>query len=124
LATNDAWTKKTWKYYKKHIPPNQRTKKWEHLVRETAERGHKGYYHPSLIGQIQNMETKALDEGKALHEHGPVRYCWLEFADVIGASEGQETKFLLVEHHQAGDFHGHPVTWDELKNKGVKDEDR
>src|SRR5262249_28188298 len=68
--------------------------------------------------------SDSLNEGILRSEEGPVRYYWTEFDRIIGASCGEETPFVLVEHHQSGPFHGHPVTWEELKRKGARDEDR
>ena len=49
-----------------------------------------------------------------------LRYYWAKFDRVVGASRGQETAYLLVEHDAStGDVHGHPVTRDELIGKGV-----
>jgi len=124
MASANQWATPRWQYYKKHLPPNPRTKSWKDLVRETGQRGHKGYYHQDFLGQVEELETQALNGGILLSEEGPVRYYWAEFDRVIGASCGEETPFVLVEQHRSGPFHGHPVTWEELKRKGVRDEDR
>jgi hypothetical protein len=124
LSNADQWAKPVWQPYKKHLPPNQRKKLWAQVVRETREPGHKGYYHPDFLGNIENLETSALERGHSLYEEGPVRYFWVEFVETIGASRGEETTLVLVEWHRNGYFHGHPVTWEELKRKGANDEDR
>jgi hypothetical protein len=128
LSTANQWAPPVWKYYKKHLPPDARTKGWGQLVRETGESGHKGYYHTDLRGEIEALETLALESairlGRLLSEVWPKRYYWFEFDRIIGASRGEETRFVLVEHHQCGDFHGHPVTWEELKKRGARDDDR
>ena len=93
-------------------------------MRETGERGHKSYYHQELRTQVEALETEALRNGRLLSDDGTVRYFWHEFDRNIGAAWGEETPFLLVEHHITGPFHGHPVAWTELKKKGANDEDR
>jgi len=124
LATADDWAEPRWIEYRKHLPPNPERKKWAQVVKETAQPGHTSYYHPDMLGQIDRLELACQTDGLLLAERGPVRYYWCQFDGVIGASRGVETAFLLVEHHITGDLHGHPVTWDELKKKGARDEDR
>lgn len=123
LANADQWSPPRWQYYKKHLPPDSRVKKWELLVRETKERGHRGYYHPDFRDQIQTLETIAFNNGEFLSQRGPVRCYWHKFDHVIGASQGETTAFVLIEYHQDGWYHGHPVTWQELKKKGAINED-
>jgi hypothetical protein len=124
LPNADQWNTPVWQYYKKHLPPSERTKPWAHVVRETRDRSHKSYYHPAFLGRIEELETTTLHNGILLYEDGPVRYYWREFEEIIGASCGEVTMFILVECHMTGPFHGHPVTWEELRKKGASDEDR
>ena len=106
------------------MPPGERVKSWDRLVRETRQRGHPSYYHPSLVGRIEEIEMRCLREGRLFSEVYPTRYYWMEFGFVVGASRGEETRFLLVEHDaSSGDVHGHPVTRDELARKGAFDGD-
>lgn len=93
-------------------------------MRETGTRGHKSYYHQKLRSDVEQLETEALQKGKLLSDDGTVRYYWYEFDQIIGAACGEETRFLLVELHITGPFHGHPVVWAELKKKGAQDEER
>jgi hypothetical protein len=45
---------------------------------------------------------------------------WSKRPQVIGASLGQETCFIYVELMQSGEYHGRPITADQLrKEKGV-----
>lgn len=124
LANADSWATPYWQFYRKHLPPNPRTKRWGQLVRETAVRGHPAYYHQNYLGRIEQLEMDCFQNGAFLYESGPVRYYWHECDEVIGASCGEETYFVLIEYHQSGCVHGHPVTWQELEDKGAKDEDR
>lgn len=95
------------------------------MVAETGERGHKGYYHQKLVGQrqIEALEMRCLSDGRFLYERGPVRYYWFDYGEIIGASKGEQTTYVLIEYHQNGNVHGHPVTWQELRDKGANDED-
>jgi hypothetical protein len=113
-----------WYRYRKHLPPGPNIKTWKQLVKASGEGARVGYYHQQLVGQVQALETEALENGRLLSDDGITRYFWHEFDQVIGAALGEETRFLLVEQHVTGDFHGHPVLWSELKRKGAKDEDR
>ncbi len=114
------WAPPKWRFYRKHIPPGTRTKSWVQLVRETAEPGHKGYYHPDLREEIEAYEMACFQAQQLVSQTYPTRYYWAKFDRVVGASRGEETAYLLVEHDAStGDVHGHPVTWDELIGKGV-----
>ncbi len=62
--------------------------------------------------------------GQLVSEDYPTRYYWVKFKRVIGASEGEQTPFMLVEHNAStGDVHGHPITRKELHDKGISYED-
>ena len=87
------------------------------LCKRRGERSHPSYYHPDFLGRIEELETTTINNGTLLYEDYPVRYFWFEFGWTIGASRGEETKFVLVECHVTGQFHGHPVTWKELDKK-------
>jgi len=89
-------------------------------LNDTARKGHKGYYHPDVVAEIESLEMRCRHEGRELpYNGGPTRYYWLKFDRVIGASKGEETHYLLIGHALSGQVHGHPVTWQELKDKGA-----
>jgi hypothetical protein len=120
-----TWADPVWEFYEKHRPPSRNAEDWPKWVEQTGRPKHKSYYHYELWPEsISECELKAVLEGVFLSRHGPVKYYWYEHDRVIGASNGEETKFGLAEYHQAGYVHGHPVTWQELKKKGARDEDR
>jgi len=89
-------------------------------VRETGAPGHNSYYHQDIRDQIEAHEMACFNAQRLVSEDYPTRYYWCKFGRVIGASEGQQTPFILVEHDAStGDVHGHPVTRQELHDKGV-----
>jgi hypothetical protein len=88
-------------------------------VRETGANDAPAFYHQKWLASVEWLETQTLIEGTLLSDSGIKRYYWAEFGEVIGASRGEETKFILVEHHVGGHFHGHPVTWEELRDEGA-----
>jgi hypothetical protein len=52
-----------------------------------------------------------------------VRMFWREFANLgfaVGASEGEETRYIYVEYNSSGPVHGRPMTLEGLRAKGVK----
>jgi hypothetical protein len=51
-----------------------------------------------------------------------VRMFWREFLDrdtPIGASDGQETRYVLVKYDCTGTVHGQPIARRELRKKGA-----
>ena len=48
-----------------------------------------------------------------------VRHFWVSADRTIGASRGELTRFVYVVYSISGEFHGYPVTSDELRQKGV-----
>jgi hypothetical protein len=117
----EEWAEPRWESYPKHLPPPASRKEWAQVVRDTARKGHKGYYHQNLIAEIEDLEMRCRREGQQLpYARGPTRYYWLKLDRVVGASKGEETHYLLVEHAISGEVHGHPMTWQELKEKGAE----
>jgi hypothetical protein len=48
-----------------------------------------------------------------------VKVFWQKMKHIIGASLGEETRFIRVQVGQDGVYHGRPVTPQELKKEGV-----
>jgi len=112
-----------WQPWKKHIPPREATSRWDEFIERTARKGSPSYYHPELGSKIRELETDCLMTGTPLEPSIPTkRYYWKRFDREVGASDGESTHFILVEHLISGEFHGHPRTWRELKRKGAIDE--
>ena len=49
-----------------------------------------------------------------------VRLYFRKFNDIIGASSGKKTNYILVVHEASGDVHGYPVTEKYLLDLGVQ----
>lgn len=120
MASADELETARWEYYRKHLPPAVRIKKWSLLVHETGDGP--AFYHQDLVDRVEEIEKSVLTDGNFLLERTTVRCFWKRFDDVVGASDGCETHYVLVELHSNGNFHGHPVTWNDLKKKGAKGE--
>ncbi len=86
------------------------TDDWVEVVRDT-NRGKKvaRYINHLTDQQIQELEAKCIDEGNDL---GYGVY-WFELNEIIGASCGQETRFILVRTNTRT-YHGYPVTEREI----------
>ena len=54
------------------------------------------------------MELGFRDDEDFLYESGTVRRFFRVFPSVIGASNGQETRCVEIQHHFSGDVHGYP----------------
>jgi len=89
-------------------------------VRDTGAPDHSSYYHQDLVARIKKYEMACFDAQQLLFEDYPTRYYWGKFNRIVGASDGQEKPFVIVEHDAStGEVHGHPVTRQELHEKGV-----
>ena len=68
----------------------------------------------------RELELGCIDDKNFIEEQGSVRSYYKDVGEIIGASEGKETRFVYVEHLRYGDVHGCPITEDELRKLGVK----
>ena len=105
---------------------------WRDVVRGMREgRKSPARYHPSMTTEvIRHLEMGMIETnedgvtvGATEIEPRPnpnVRLFWREFNDTVGASNGEETRFVLVEYSQSGSVHGRPITWTELQRKGAR----
>ena len=70
---------------------------------------------------IQDLEMGCLDQGLELPPVENIRRFYQFLPFVVGASAGEETCYVYVEWHSAGDVHGRPITRDELvTHKGMQ----
>jgi RHS repeat-associated protein len=94
-----AWTP----HGNKHVAPPEKKVPWQDVVKSTKKGPAK--YLPGT--NIQALERKAWDEGTKV-TNGKT---WKVFdaGDIIGASEGKETRYMRVEL-SANTIHGHPIT--------------
>jgi hypothetical protein len=99
-------------------------KAWSEIVASTGKRGGKAKYgpHPRVTeDKIQEIEMSTVS-GQGTELSRPkdhVRAFWRKLDEIIGASKGQETRYVYVEYHLNGAVHGYPITEDELKAKGM-----
>ena len=123
MAKSPCATRKIyWVDYAVHRPP----KIWGKQIIESTKSGYarfkpgvnrkridEGFYRQSRNGEFElNPSYVQIEE------------CFSYYYDVgqiIGASSGKETQFVLIKWGTGGDVHGCPITKEELKTKyGVK----
>lgn len=103
----NGWSNKTWRQTPKHQPVSGTD--WKTVVKSTGKGKRVAKYHPSLSpDQRQEMELGFRDDEDFLYESGTVRRFFRVFPSVIGASNGQETRCVEIQHHFSGDVHGYP----------------
>ena len=102
-----------WEPWLKHLPIPR--KPWAKVV-ESTKHGNARYKR----GLPQSLEMGCVERGVELPRvHPTKRRYYLEFAFIVGASKGKETKLVYAEWHIKGPVHGRPITWDELQKKGA-----
>ena len=131
-----TWSIRRWTPRRKHQAPGQNVA-WSQVVLETGIRHGVARYLRGV--NVQELEMSCIDyalltpeerrrfpsaDQRGMCEELPaVRtkrsfFCQMNF--LVGASSGEETSFVYVEWHQAGDIHGRPITFDELIVKGLQ----
>lgn len=120
------WSVRRWATRAKHSPPGP-TANWTEVVARTGRRHGFARYAPAT--SIQQLEFGCIDhaldpddhprQGAELPARGHVRRFYREMNFIVGASNGEETYFV-VEWTAAGDVHGRPITRDELLEKGAQ----
>jgi hypothetical protein len=110
------WQEPTWLSYRKHRPPPGLS--WAEIVWATKEGP--AFYHPNVVGRIEELEMLCVRTGEELGGHAFVRDFWLRFDFVVGASKGEETHYFLAEWASSGDVHGRPISAEELRRKGAR----
>jgi hypothetical protein len=95
-------------YYRKHqTPPRLRDATTGDIDLETEE-GRPSLYYPS-VAQLE-VEESVLTQGFYVRSAKRATICKVrEFGDLLGASEGQPSRWVLVEVTN-GEFHGRPIT--------------
>jgi hypothetical protein len=69
---------------------------------------------------IEEIELHCVDHGTELpREHPTRRRYFIELDFVVGASKGEETRYVYAEWHSNGAVHGRPITPVELQKKGL-----
>lgn len=103
----------------RHRPSNN--VEWQVIVKQTGD-GKKPramYMQGLTLGRQRIMEMGAVVDGLGMElprdKRATVRRFVQQFDEIIGASLGEQTTWMLVEYHQAGAVHGRPVLLSELK---------
>lgn len=116
------WSKREWFPRRKHNPPRQDIP-WNQVVKDTGTQlgSGKGYarYLRNLPVSLMEIEMGCLDSGQELPVAGHVRRFFKEMPYVVGASNGEETRYVYVEWGSSGNVHGRPITRKELEQKGL-----
>jgi hypothetical protein len=114
-AAPRVWAPMRLEPYRKHRPPEGLS--WQQIVDNTKNGN--ALYCITEADQRQ-AEAECLMNGPLLREIKNKRMFFMEMDQVIGASEGVETKFIYVEWLVSGECHGRPITEQELKRKGAQ----
>jgi hypothetical protein len=117
---NLTWQKPRWDSltYQKHVKSN--LKSWERSLTTalTGEDGEAAQYDPTIArSAVEAMEMRALKDGVLVQDRCHKRTYYLKIDDIIGASAGEQTQFIFVEHLCSGPVHGRPMTWPEIERK-------
>ena len=86
----------------KHFP--QRFKTWKQILKGTANGG-AAKYKPGI--DIESLERGVWDSGTPTTNGRTWKV--QEFADIIGATNGKESRWIRVEY-SGGTIHGHPIS--------------
>lgn len=102
--------------YEKHRPPPHIA--WNDLIADTEDGN--ACYHPDITPAVQaHLETQCLQR-TPFNEVRHKRMYFGEVNRIVGASEGEETRYLYVECLTSGEAHGRPITAAELRRKGAQ----
>ncbi|WP_139179534.1 pre-toxin TG domain-containing protein [Lihuaxuella thermophila] len=106
-AKNAKWTP----HGGKHVPPPN--KSFKEII-EMTKNGKPAKYKPGI--DIEKIEREAWEKGIEVNpgEGKGTRWKIIELDEVVGASDGQKTKYMRVEY-SANTIHGHPITESEYK---------
>jgi len=112
-----GWLTKRWNRYDgKHRV--HRLTKWKDAVEAT--KWDAAVYRPAMTDKEQeSLEIGCIRDENFLKERGVKRAYWMDTGSMIGASNGEETTYIYVEHRREGDVHGRPMTRDQLKKFGA-----
>jgi len=125
------WQPPTWDRlsHRKHRKSNK--KLWERSVTTaiTAEADETSQFDPNLTDdEIAAMELAAVQgRGTSIQNRCHKRTYYLDTGRIVGASKGEQTRYLFVEYVNSGSVHGWPITSaqvDEKMRRARKDETR
>ena len=111
-----VWSQPRWVLYKKHRPAENES--WRKLVQTT--RLGEAYYRQEIDESEQReLEMDCVMNGPFIREIRHKRMFYMDIGRIMGASAGEETRFLYAEWLTTGEVHGRPITVRELRNKGA-----
>ena len=129
------WRPPRWVKYSKHLPA--KITSWSQVVASTAGTYARSQYgpHPTINERvIEGLEMLAVAEpqgGTALPEgvergelpapQSNLRTYWIRLPFIVGASEGQETRYAFVMRSPNGEVHGYPMRRERLMERGMPD---
>jgi hypothetical protein len=89
---------------------------WDDLVAETGQpRGNSIYIYSLSDEEIHRLEHDCIVSGNLITGDRDARgIYWSELPEVIGASKGEETRFIRVEL-SSRNYHGRPATQREIE---------
>jgi len=111
------WAHPQWNWYNGRHRANNSVP-WRKIVNGTKN-GVSKYYQGMTDAEQQALELRCVAQGNLIEEKGSVRSYYIDAGEIIGASEGEQTKFVYVEHHRLGTVHGSPITKHELERLGI-----
>lgn len=123
---NVEWNEPKWDQigHRKHRKSNP--KHWERSLTTamTGDGDETAQFDPAITDQqIQKLEMDCVagveGAGTLIRDRCKKRTYYIQMNQEIGASAGKKTNFIFVEYVSSGFVHGRPITWDELKKKGV-----
>lgn len=96
-------------YYRKHqVPPRLREATKDEIDRDTASPGRASLFYPDADQQA--IEGIVLRDGVYVESAKRATvYKIMEFQQPIGASEGEASRWVMVETTN-GEYHGRPIT--------------
>src|SRR5687768_5545777 len=113
-----AWDHARWVGCDKHFPPTG-LEPWSAYVRGTAVGKPRARYKKRMsLEQVEAIEMSFPEHGRLIWEKPLIeRVYYLELLEIVGASRGEETRFVRVRWGIGGWVHGYPVTSDELEQE-------
>ena len=134
MDCNVTWSAPFWDelYSRKHRKPSKRSRQmWDRsiLAASTQGEGEDAVYDPNLTARdIEQIEMDCVRNALSALGRAPgelrldichVRRFYVRLGNIIGASEGIKTDYILVQYENNGSVHGRPVTAAYLRSRGA-----
>lgn len=93
------------------------------MIRRFGGKTVPAFYHPDYSSDAsrKDLEMLCVRNGTELNPGGArtKRCFFMRMDSVVGASNGEETKYVYAEYLISGEVHGRPITAEELRRKGA-----